>query len=61
MTLQTLDLPKLVIVLNDDTEVGQIQGVFKARRKQMSIAAHVPGPEVQVEGSYVLLIETCHF
>jgi outer membrane protein OmpA-like peptidoglycan-associated protein len=52
MTLQTQDSSKLVVMLTDDTQVAQIQGVFKARRKQMSMAALIPGLQVQVEGSY---------
>src|SRR5580704_10520483 len=52
MTLQTSNEPKLVVVLTDATQVAQIQGVFKARRKQMSMTALIPGLQVQVEGSY---------
>jgi outer membrane protein OmpA-like peptidoglycan-associated protein len=52
MTLQTASEPKLVVLLTDDTKVGQVQGVLKARRKQMSMAALIPGLQVQVEGSY---------
>ena len=52
MTVQTLDSSKVVVVLTDDTQVAQIQGIFKARRKQMSMAALIPGLQVQVEGSY---------
>jgi outer membrane protein OmpA-like peptidoglycan-associated protein len=52
MTLQTQDSSKLVVVLTDDTKVAQIEGVLKARRKQMSMAALIPGLQVQVEGSY---------
>jgi outer membrane protein OmpA-like peptidoglycan-associated protein len=52
MTLQTSDTPALVVVLTDSTEVGQVQGVLKARRKQMSMAALVPGLPVKVEGTY---------
>ena len=52
MTVQTSDASNLVVVLTDDTQVAQIQGVFKARRKQMSMAALIPGLQVQVEGSY---------
>ncbi len=52
MTIQTPDSTKVVVVLTDTTNVSQIQGVFKARRKQMSMAALVPGLQVQVEGSY---------
>jgi outer membrane protein OmpA-like peptidoglycan-associated protein len=52
MTLQTQDSSKVVVVLTDDTQVAQVQGVFKARRKQMSMAALIPGLQVQVEGAY---------
>jgi outer membrane protein OmpA-like peptidoglycan-associated protein len=52
MTVQTSSDPKVAVVLTDETQVGQIQGVFKARRKQMSMAALIPGLQVQVEGSY---------
>ncbi len=52
MTLQTQDSSKVVVVLTDDTQVAQIQGIFKARRKQMSMAALIPGLQVQVEGAY---------
>jgi len=52
MTLQTSDTPKLVVVLTDTTDVAQVQGVFKARRKNMSMAALIPGLAVQVEGTY---------
>src|SRR6516162_6637723 len=42
MTLQTQDQPKLVVILNDQTQVSQVEGVFKARRKEMSMAALIP-------------------
>src|SRR5690349_15203310 len=50
--VQTSDSPKVVVLLNDQTSVGQIEGVLKARRKEMSMAALIPGLEVQVEGAY---------
>jgi outer membrane protein OmpA-like peptidoglycan-associated protein len=50
MILQTSDNPSLTVLLTDNTEVGQVQGLFKARRKQMSMAALIPGLQVQVEG-----------
>jgi OOP family OmpA-OmpF porin len=52
MIVQTSDSPKLIVLLTDNTEVGQVQGVFKARRKQMSMAALIPGLAVKVEGTY---------
>ena len=52
MTIQTADSSSVVVVLTDTTQVAQVQGAFKARRKQMSMAALVPGLQVKVEGSY---------
>ena len=52
MTLQTSSQSELVILLTDTTRVAQVQGVFKARRKDMSMAALIPGLAVKVEGSY---------
>jgi outer membrane protein OmpA-like peptidoglycan-associated protein len=52
MTLQKQDSSNVVVVLTDDTQVAQVQGVFKARRKQMSMAALIPGLQVKVEGAY---------
>ncbi|HKD85317.1 MAG TPA: OmpA family protein [Terriglobales bacterium] len=54
MILQTADNPHLIVELTDNTQVGQVQGMFKARRKQMSMAALVPGLAVRVEGIYNL-------
>jgi len=52
MTLQTATSPKLVVLLTDHTQVAQVQGVLKARHKDMSMAALIPGLEVKVEGVY---------
>jgi len=52
MTLQTSDSPNLVVLLTDTTQVGQVQGVFQARKKEMSMAALIPGLAVRVEGTY---------
>jgi OmpA-OmpF porin, OOP family len=52
MILRTSNSPNLVVLLTDDTQVGQVQGVFKARRKEMSMAALIPGLAVKVEGTY---------
>ena len=43
MILRTSDSPNLVVQLTDSTDVGQVQGVFKARKKDMSMAALIPG------------------
>lgn len=52
MILKTKDSPNVTVLLTDSTQVGQVQGVFKARRKEMSMAALIPGLAVKVEGSY---------
>jgi outer membrane protein OmpA-like peptidoglycan-associated protein len=50
--LQTSDSPKLVVLLTQTTDVGQLQGALKARNKKMSMAALIPGLPIRVEGSY---------
>ena len=52
MILKTSDSPKFVVLLTDDTKVDQVQGLLKARRKDMSMAALIPGLAVKVEGTY---------
>jgi OmpA-OmpF porin, OOP family len=52
MTLQTSNSKNLVVLLTDSTDVGQVQGVLKARKKGMSMAALIPGLAVKVEGTY---------
>ena len=50
--LQTADSPKVVVLLEDSTDVAQVEGMLKARNKKMSMAALVPGLPIQVEGTY---------
>jgi outer membrane protein OmpA-like peptidoglycan-associated protein len=52
MIVQTANEPDLVVLLDDNTEVGQVQGALKVRRKQMSMAALIPGLKVKIEGNY---------
>ena len=52
LSLQTSDSPKVIVLLTDSTDVGQVQGVLKARNKKMSMAALIPGLPIQVQGSY---------
>lgn len=52
MTLQIPNSNDVTVVLTDATEVSQIQGVFQVRRKDMAMAALIPGLEVQVEVNY---------
>jgi OmpA-OmpF porin, OOP family len=52
MTLQTSNSAIVPVLLTDDTTVGQVQGLLKARRKDMSMAALIPGLAVKVVGTY---------
>jgi OOP family OmpA-OmpF porin len=52
MIVQTSDTPNLVVLLTDSTDVAQVQGLLKARKKEMSMAALIPGLAVQVEATY---------
>ena len=51
MTLQTADTPKLVVLLTPTTQVDEVEGVLKARKKQMAMTSLIPGLPVQVEGT----------
>jgi outer membrane protein OmpA-like peptidoglycan-associated protein len=51
MIVQTPDSPGVIVVLTDETKVGQVQGLLKARRKHMSMTALVPGLVIDVEGT----------
>ena len=52
MTMKTMDGTKVVVLLNDNTDVQQLEGAFKARKKELSQAALIPGLACQVQGSY---------
>jgi OmpA-OmpF porin, OOP family len=52
MVVQTSESQNVSVLLTDDTKVGQVQGMLKARRKEMSMAALIPGLVVNVEGTY---------
>jgi OOP family OmpA-OmpF porin len=51
MILQTSDSPDLKVLLTSDTEVGQVQGLLQVRRKDMLMAALIPGLPVKVQGT----------
>src|SRR5277367_4656735 len=51
MTLQTADTPKLVVLLTPTTQVDEVEGLFRARKKQMAMTCLIPGLPVQVQGS----------
>ena len=50
MILKPAASPEIVVLLNDSTDVGQVQGMLKARKKQMSMAALIPGLRRQGRG-----------
>lgn len=52
MLVQTTDGMNVTVLLDDNTDVGQVEGMLKARHKEMSMAALVPGLRVKVEGLY---------
>jgi OmpA-OmpF porin, OOP family len=51
MTLQVLGSPDTTVLLTDSTEVGEVEGVFHGRTKQMPMTALIPGLPVQVSGT----------
>jgi OmpA-OmpF porin, OOP family len=52
VSLQTVGSPDTTVLLTDSTDVGEIEGVFHGRTKQMPMTALIPGLPVQVSGSY---------
>jgi len=52
MTIQTQALGNVVVVLTPATEVDEVEGLLKARKKEMGVTALIPGLPVQVQGTY---------
>ncbi len=52
MIVEFLQGAELAFILNDNTKVSQVGGLFKARRTDKSMAALIPGLKVKVEGTY---------
>src|SRR5580704_1518235 len=52
MTLQTQDSGNVVVILTPSTEVDEVEGLLRIRRKEMAVTALIPGLPVQVQGSY---------
>lgn len=50
--LQASDGSEVTVFLTDNTSVGQLEGMLKARHKEMSMAALIPGLAVKVKGMY---------
>jgi outer membrane protein OmpA-like peptidoglycan-associated protein len=52
MSLKTVNSPPdTTVLLTDTTDVGEVEGVFHARSKQMPMTALIPGLPVQVSGT----------
>jgi len=52
MSLQIVGSPDASVLLTDSTDVGEVEGLFKSRTKQMPMTALIPGLPVQIKGSY---------
>jgi OOP family OmpA-OmpF porin len=52
MTVQTQTAGNVTVVLTPATQVQEASGVFHIRRKQLGMAALIPGLPVQVQGAY---------
>ena len=53
MSLKTVDSPPdTTVLLTDSTDVGEVEGVFHGRTKQMPMTALIPGLPVQVSGNF---------
>jgi outer membrane protein OmpA-like peptidoglycan-associated protein len=52
MSLQQVGSPDATVLLTDSTQVGEVEGVFHGRTKQMPMTALIPGLPVQVKGNY---------
>jgi OOP family OmpA-OmpF porin len=52
MTLQTQYSGNLVVILTPSTQVDEVEGILRIRKKEMGLAALVPGLPVQVQGTY---------
>jgi OOP family OmpA-OmpF porin len=52
MSLRTQNAGNVVVVLTPSTEVDEVEGLLKARKKEMGVTALIPGLPVQVQGSY---------
>jgi OmpA-OmpF porin, OOP family len=50
--LESKGEPYVNVILEDTTKVAQNEGAFKVRKKEMSMAALIPGLEIKVEGHY---------
>jgi outer membrane protein OmpA-like peptidoglycan-associated protein len=50
LTMQMKDNTETTVLLSDSTDVGELQGMLKARHKEMSMAALITGLPINVKG-----------
>ena len=50
--LQSSDGPKVTVLLTDNTQVDEAEGLFKFRKKRLGLTALIPGLPIEVQGSY---------
>jgi OmpA-OmpF porin, OOP family len=51
MMVKTSDNETIVVALTADTQVQEVQGAFKMRKKELGMTALIPGLPVQVKGT----------
>ncbi len=65
MSVKTQDNETITVALTTDTQVQEIEGAFKLRKKDLGMTALIPGLPVQVKGSmndkHQLVAETVKF
>jgi hypothetical protein len=51
MTVKTQHSETIVVALTPDTQVQEVEGAFKLRKKELAVTALIPGLPVQVKGT----------
>jgi OOP family OmpA-OmpF porin len=51
MSVKTQDSEVITVALTSDTQVQEVEGAFKLRKKELGMTALIPGLPVQVKGS----------
>lgn len=51
MTIKTPDNETITVVLTPETQVQEVQGALKMRKKELGVTALIPGLSVQVKGT----------
>jgi outer membrane protein OmpA-like peptidoglycan-associated protein len=51
MSVKTQDSETVIVALTTDTQVQEVEGAFKLRKKELGLTALIPGLPVEVKGS----------